>query len=208
MTTGPRCRSSALPRDFSSIYLEFAVYIGSNFDGDADCAMRPIVLYRISSSEMRRIAEAVALAIGADVVALGSSSTSDFWGGLGLAFDVLARELPGHDEEQHQNFDLVIYGDHLPGLSPNIDPRASTPVRIFLRFHDDDREPIGLFVAYNEDLPVYPGQSLAAESVTVARGLTRIKVALGESSDGATPSPEAVHAVEAALRQRMVDRLV
>lgn len=81
-------------------------------------------------------------------------------------------------------------------------------MRVFLRFHDDDRETIGLFVTYNEDLPAYPGQTPAAESVTVARGLTRIKLGLAESGEGATPLPEAVHSIEAALRQRMVDMLV
>lgn len=171
--------------------------------------MRPIVLYHLSSSGARQVASAVASAIGAEIAPLGDSPASDFWDSLGLAFDTLARELPGEVEAPHQNFDLVVVGDsHLTGFSHSTGSRASIPVRVFLRFHDDDREPIGLFVTYNEELPAYPGQTPAAESVTVARGLTRIKLALGESVEGATPSPETVRAIEAALRQRMVDRLI
>lgn len=170
--------------------------------------MRPIVLYHLSHSGARQVAEAVASAIDAEITPLGDNPTSDFWGSLGLAFDTLARELPSEVEGAHQNFDLVVVGDsHLTEFSHQTGSRTSIPVRVFLRFHDDDREPMGLFVTYNEDLPAYPGQGPAAESVTVARGLTRIKFALGESGEGATPSPEAVQAIEAALRQHLVDRL-
>ena len=171
--------------------------------------MRPIVLYHLSSLGSRQVADAVALAIGAEIVPLGDNPASDFWCSLGMAFDALAPELPGEVGGQHQNFDLVVVGDsYLTGISHGADSRSSIPVRVFLRFHDDNREPIGLFVTYNEDLPAYPGQTPVAESVTVARGLTRIRFALGESGEGATPSPGTVQAIEAALRQRMVDRLV
>ena len=149
------------------------------------------------------------MAIGGEIAALGDNLTSDFWGSVALAFDTLAPELPSEVGGHHQNFDLVVFGNsHLPGFSHKTGSRTSVPVRVFLRFHDDDREPIGLFVTYNEHLLVYPGQDPVAESITVARGLTRIKFALGESGEGATPSSETGQAIEAALRQRMIDRLV
>ncbi|MHB1104541.1 MAG: hypothetical protein ACYC0C_17555 [Devosia sp.] len=148
------------------------------------------------------------MAIGAEIAPLGNNDTSDFWGGLRLAFDTLSRDLPDVAGEIHENFDLVVVGDsHLAARMPGSTSRAAVVVRVFLRFRDDDSEPIGLFVTYSEDAPTYPGQAPVAESVTVARGLMRIKYSLGETGEGAVPSPEAVRAIEAALRLRMVDRL-
>lgn len=171
--------------------------------------MRPMVLYHLSNSKSREIASAVAYAIGAEIAPLGANDSSDFWGSLGRAFDTLARDLPGGAGGIHENFDLVVVGDsRLAGHMSGPGAHPSVAVRVFLRFHDDDNEPIGFFVTYSEDLPTFPGQAPVAESVTVARGLTRIKYALGESAEGALPSPEAVQAVEAALRLRMVDKLV
>lgn len=171
--------------------------------------MRPIVLYHLSNSKSRELATAVALAIGAEIAPLGDNDTSDFWGGLSLAFDTLSRDLPDEAREIHENFDLVVVGDsHLAARVPGDSTlRTAVVVRVFLRFRDDDSEPIGLFVTYSEEAPAYPGQAPVAESVTVARGLMRIKYALGETGEGAMPSPEAVQAIEAALRLRMVDRL-
>jgi hypothetical protein len=171
--------------------------------------MRPIVLYRLTNSKSREIATAVASAIGAETAPLGDSDNSNFWGGLSLAFDTLARDLPDEPGAIHETFDLVVVGDsHMAARVHGPGPRPAVAVRVFLRFRDDDSEPIGLFVTYSEDPPTYPGQAPVAESVTVARGLTRIKYALGASGEGALPSPEAVQAVEAALRLRMVDKLV
>lgn len=170
--------------------------------------MRPIVLYHLSGSKSREIATAVAAAIGAEAAPLGDNVNSDFWGSLSVAFDTLARDLPGGEGEYHEKFDLVVVGGSRPAPQTPGSERGPVPVRVFLRFSDDDSEPIGLFVTYSEDMPIYPGQGPVAEGVTVARGLTRIRYALGETDDDAPPSPEVVHAVEAALRLRMVDRLV
>jgi len=171
--------------------------------------MRPVVLFHLSNSRSRGLAGAVAQAIGAEIAPLGDNDGSDFWGCLSRAFDTLARDLPLGAGDAHEKFDVVVVGDsRLASHHASAHGRVGTAVRVFLRFRDDDSEPIGLFVTYSEDPPTYPGQAPVPESVTVAHGLTRIKYALGETGDGAMPSPEAVHAVEAALRMRMLDKLV
>jgi hypothetical protein len=169
--------------------------------------MRPIVLYHSSNARSRQLATAVATTIGADVALLGDGDTSDFWRSLGRAFDALARDLPGAPQDVRENFDLVVVGDsHLAARAGGSAPKAAVPVRVFLRFHDDDAEPLGLFVTYSEEAPAR-GSGPVAESVTIARGLTRIKYALGEAGEDSLPLPEAVQAVEATLKLRMVDRL-
>lgn len=153
---------------------------------------------------------AVASAIGAEAASLGDNDSSDFWGGLGRAFDIMARTLPDEESRQvHENFDLVVVGDtRLASRLPGSDAHTAVAVRVFLRFRDDSSEPIGLFVTYGEDLPTYPGQAPIPESVTIARGLRRITYALSESGEGALLSHDAAQAVAAALRLHMVDKLV
>jgi len=170
--------------------------------------MRPIVLYRSANARSRQLATSVATVIGADVALLGDSDTSDFWHSLGRAFDALARDLPGKVQDVRENVDLVVVGDSQMAARPDgAGPSPTVPVRVFLRFHDGDAEPIGLFVTYSDDATGRPGSGPVAETVTIARGLTRLRYALGESGDDLPPQPEAVQALEATLKLRMVDRL-
>jgi hypothetical protein len=165
-------------------------------------------LYHSANARSRELATSVATVIGADVALLGDSDTSDFWHSLGRAFDALARDLPGKVQDVRENFDLVVVGDsHMAARPDGAGPDSTVPVRVFLRFHDDDAEPIGLFVTYSDDATAHPGGGPVAETVTIARGLTRIRYALGEAGAGSLPLPEAVQAVEATLKLRMVDRL-
>lgn len=170
--------------------------------------MRPIVLYHSSNAKSRSLATSVATVIGADIALLGDHDISEFWRSLGRALDALSRDLPGEARDVHENFDLVVVGDtHLAAGVDGVDAKAIVPVRVFLRFHDDDAEPIGLFVTYSDDNPAHPGAGPVAESVTIARGLTRIRYAFGETGENFVPLPEAIKALEATLELRMVDRL-
>ena len=169
--------------------------------------MRPIVLYHASNAKSRELATLVAAAVGADVALLGDSDASDFWRSLGRTFDALARDLPGEGRDVRENFDLVVVGDsHLARADGSVS-KAVGPVRVFLRFHDDDAEPIGVFVTYSDAATALAGCGPAAESVTIARGLTRIRYALGGTEEDAPPLPAGIKALETTLELRMVDRL-